>query len=115
MVSINGPFALYWRMVMMVDAGAVAQPMAPRSRLKDRDRPNSSMAVVMNTPAVRDSNRVSMTMFFPLAFRDESLKYLPTPKAMKARATSVTNSIPLVISAGIRSSAYGPMATPARI
>ena len=102
-------------MVMMVEAGAVAQPMAPRSRLKDRDRPKSSMAVVMNTPAVRDSNRVSTTMFFPLAFRDESLKYLPTPKAMKARARSVTKSIWPIYSEGTRFRHHGPMMTPAII
>ena len=34
------------------------QPMAPKSRLKDRDNPIISITIVMKMPAVRDSNRV---------------------------------------------------------
>ena len=102
-------------MVMMVEAGAVAQPMAPSSSEKGRDSPNSSMTMVISTPAVRDSNRVRITTLIPLFFRAESLKYLPTPKAMKASATSVMKSIWLIYSWGTRCRHQGPIKTPDRI
>ena len=114
-MSTNGPLALYCRIVIMVEAGAVAQPMAPKSRLKDRDNPIISITIVMKIPAVRDSNRVRITIFFPLAFRDDSLKYFPTPNAINARARSVIKSICSIYCEGTRFRHQGPMMTPAII
>ena len=102
--STNSPLALYWRMVIMVEAGAVADPMAPSSREKGMDSRNTkAMTRKMSTAAVRASNTVRISTFRPFCRSRESRKYFPTPKAMKARATSVTKSIPWTTFWGIRS------------
>ena len=100
---------------MIVEAGAVAQPIAPKRRLNDRESPIRSMAVVIKIPAIRASNRVRITIFFPFAFNAESLKYFPTPNAMKARARSVTKSICSMKSGAISFKHHGPMITPEMI
>ena len=82
----------------------MADPMAPSKRQKGMGRWKiKAMEAVTSTAAANDSNRVRMTILLPLARRVDSLKYRPTPKAMKARATSVTNSMCSTISPGIRS------------
>lgn len=103
-------------MVMMVDAGAVAEEMAPSRRQKGRGRRNtSSMAAVTAPKAARASSSVMTMTLAPVSFSFSSLKYRPTPKAMKASAISVTKSIPSITLPGTRPRTYGPTAMPARI
>lgn len=101
---------------MMVEAGAVAEPIAPSSRENGTDRRKTKIMVkVTSIPAARDSHPVRIRIFQPLFFSCAHLKYFPTPKAMKASAMSVTNPIPPIISAGISPNTQGPIRIPARI
>ena len=89
-------------MVIRVEAGAVAEPMAPSSREKDKDKwKNTIMDTVIRAAATRASNMVMTITFFPFFFNLESLKNFPTPKAIKARAISVTNSMDWGSEAGV--------------
>ena len=75
MMLTNGPFAWYCRMVMMVEAGAVAQPIAPSSSEKGTGRRKIKIIVrVTAAAATSDSARVMAMTLAPLFLRAESLK-----------------------------------------
>ena len=101
---------------MIVEAGAVAEPMAPRSREKGMgSRKTNAITRKTSRAAINDSKTVRISTLRPFFRRRPSLKYFPTPKAMKARATSVTKSMPFCTVSGIRSRTQGPIRTPAKI
>ena len=102
-VSTNSPLALYWRMVISVEAGAVAEAIAPSSSEKGTSRWNMKiMASVTATAATSASMTVRMMIFEPLLLIVSHLKYLPVPKAISASAASVRKDIPFTMSFGIR-------------
>ena len=51
------------------------------------------MTIKMKIDAITDSKRVMTTIFLPLFFKLDNIKYSPTLKAIKAKAISVTKSI----------------------
>lgn len=101
--STNSPLAPYWEMVIMVLAGAVAVATAPKSKEKLQSILKARRVTkATRTPAGRDSARVKPMVFAPAFCRDSRVKYFPTPKAMHARAISLTNSMFSKISPGTR-------------
>ena len=75
--------AWYWRMVIMVDAGAVAEPMAPSSSAKGTGSRNTKIMVSATAAAAKSASASVITkMRRALARSRLSLKYLPTPKAI---------------------------------
>ena len=77
-VSTKGPLAPSWRMVIMVEAGAVLAARAARTMEKDRSSPSTPL-VRTNTAAEasRDSATVTTTTRRPFFFRVENWKKLP--------------------------------------
>ena len=75
MVSTKCPLALYWRMVISVEAGAVAAPTAPSSSANERGRwKTSSITAEMAAAAVSDSSAVTISTRAPLFFSVSHLK-----------------------------------------
>lgn len=60
------------------------------------------MVIKIKIEAITDSKMVMITIFLPLFFKLESIKYSPTLKAIKAKAISVTKSILDMTSAGTK-------------
>ena len=115
-VVTKWPFALYWRIVISVEAGAVADAIAPSSSEKDSGRWNAPrMTSTTSAPATSDSIAVSTKMRTPLRRSDDHLKYRPVPNAMNASAMSVMKPIERIISLSTNPRQYGPMKMPARI
>ena len=103
-------------MVIMVLAGAVAVAMEPSTRAKGQSSRNMNFkSRVTRTPATRDSNSVMITTSRPVRISTSLLKNLPTPKAMKARARSLTKAMWVMTLLGIKSIQHGPIRIPARI
>ncbi len=103
-------------MVIMVLAGAVAVAMAPRIRAKSQLRLKISFnSRVTSTPAARASLRVMTTIRFPVRRSTSFLKNFPMPKAIKARARSLTKLMEPMICFGTKFRQQGPIRIPARI
>ena len=115
-VSTNSPFALYWLMVIMVLAGAVAVAMAPSISAKSQFKRNMNFRrKVTSTPAARASLMVITMILLPVRISTSFLKNFPTPKAMNASARSLIKLMPPIIFRGIKLSPQGPIRIPARI
>ena len=68
---------------MMVEAGAVAQPMAPNSSANGTDRRNTKIIVsVTATAAHSASASVTASTFPPERFRSAIRKYRPAENAI---------------------------------
>lgn len=102
-------------MVISVEAGAVAEAIAPSSSEKSRGSPKSSMVPVTAAAAASASSTVTTTTRTPLAFSLLHLKNLPTPKAIKASAASVRNDMASTVCASISFRQCGPIKIPARM
>ena len=115
-VSTKGPLAPSWRMVIMVEAGAVLAARAARTMEKDRSSPSTPL-VRTNTAAEasRDSATVTTTTRRPFFFRVENWKNSPVLKAMKARATSGRKSMPSITVWGTSPRQQGPKRMPERM
>ena len=75
MVSTKWLLALYWRMVISVEAGAVAAPTAPSSSENDRERwKTNSITAAMAAAAPSDSSAVMTSTRAPLFFSVSHLK-----------------------------------------
>ena len=115
-VSTNSPLALYWLIVIIVLAGAVAVAMAPRIRANSQLRRNTSFrTTVTSTPAASASLKVMTMILFPVRISTSFLKNFPTPKAINASARSLTKPIPSIMGAGMKFRQQGPMRMPARM
>jgi hypothetical protein len=80
-------------MVIIVLAGAVAEPMAPNIMQNSQERPKRKrIPKVTTTAAVKLSKRVKTMALPPLERSMGSLKKRPTEKAIIAKAMSVTTS-----------------------
>ena len=91
-------------------------PTAPSSSENDRGRRNTySITSAIATAAASASNTVITATRVPFPRSVVHLKYLPTPKAMNASATSVTNPMLSTMSAEIHFSPQGPMSMPANM
>ena len=102
-----------WRIVMTVDAGAVAEASAPSTSEKLISSPrmkNDTMKTI--TDARHASSTVITTTFPPFFLRVEKRKNSPVLNAMNARAISFRKSIPSTMSCGTRFNTYGPSKTP---
>lgn len=74
-VSINLPFAPYWRMVIIVLAGAVAVAIAPSSTVSAHGRANRKRSTsATKIPAAKASNSVNTATPMPVFFRTSFLK-----------------------------------------
>ena len=114
MVSTKGPFALYWRIVIIVEALAVAEPIAPNKRQNDQGRPNKNrIPRITATIAVKASKIVKITDLIPFDFNRDNLKNRPTEKAIIANAISVITSSCLTVSTFISFKTEGPITIPA--
>ena len=113
---INGPFALYWFIVIIVLAGAVAQAMEPSKNEKARSNPK--ITFITNTTAnnvIIVSHKV-ITKILVLSLESFSnITYLPTPKAINPRAISEIKSKFSAIPVGIKFKTDGPIKIPAII
>ena len=119
-VFVTGPLALYWLMTIMVDAGAVAAAIDPRTRENGTEYPVRIIIPATNTTANKDSRQAMMTGAVPTCRKYDRLNSLPIENAMNPRAASgmivillmndsdsTENGIP---SAGRK---YGPSRSPA--
>ena len=115
-VFTKSPFAPVWRMVIMVEAGAVALASAASTMENASDSP-STRYVSTNTSrlAISASVRVMNITLAPFCLSAEKRKNWPVENAMKLSATSGRKEVPSTISLLISLSPYGPMAMPASI
>ena len=112
-VSTKSPFAWVWRIVMTVEAGAVAEASAPSTSEKLISSPrikNDTMKTM--TDARHASSTVITTTFAPFFLSVEKRKNSPVLNAINARAMSFKKSMPSTIFSGTRWSTYGPSRTP---
>ena len=101
-------------MVIIVEAGAVAEANAARTMEKDRSIFRiQKVRTNTNTEAVSASASVMTTTFPVLFFSLENLKNSPVLKAMKASAISARKLVPSMICTGTRWKQYGPIRIPA--
>ena len=115
-VSTKSPLAPVCRMVIIVEAGAVAEASAESTMENaSSSRSTRNVRIKIKTEARTASKIVIQTTFIPLFFRTESLKNSPVENAMKASAISERKSVPSMMRCGTRFSTYGPMRIPARI
>ena len=115
-VLTNSPFALYWLIVIIVLAGAVAVAIAPRINAKFHSiLKTPTQNSVTSTPASRASKSVMIMIRLPVFNSTSFLKNFPTPKAINASARSLTNPMWPIISTGIRFNPHGPIKIPAII
>ena len=109
----KSPFEPVCRMVIIVDAGAVAEANAARTIEKARFKCNiQKESMNTNTEAASASASVITTTFPMLFFSFENLKNSPVLNAIKARAISARNSVPLMMFCGTRSRQKGPIKIP---
>ena len=115
-VSTKSPFAPVWRMVMTVEAGAVAEASAANTTEKARSSRRTKKVTIKTTTDARSASQTVMTMTFaPLFFSVEKRKNSPVLNAMNASAMSERKSMPSMMRCGIRPRQYGPMRIPARM
>ena len=111
-VSVIGPLALYWRMTIIVAAGAVAAAMEPSTIENGRSKPAMMSPTITKTTASSDSNTAITIGVAPTRLKYEILNSLPIEKAMKPSATFDIIVIELIASAGIMLSTLGPIIRP---
>ena len=115
-VSTKSPLAPVWRMVIIVEAGAVAVASAPSTTEKGKDRPSTrKQARKTRIAAPTDSSTVMVITLAPFFFRAERRKNSPVLKAMKARAISGRKPMPSTTRGGIRFRQKGPIRIPPTI
>lgn len=100
----------------MVEAGAVAEESAARTTEKAKFKCRMKY-VKMNTTkeAIKASKSVMTTTFIPFFFKTSKRKNSPVENAIKARAISGRNSMPVITEAGIRFKQKGPMRIPVKM
>lgn len=115
-VSTKSPFAFVCRIVISVDAGAVADASADSTSENAAPRRSTkNVKINTSTDAVKDSSTVMITSCFPLPLNDEILKYSPAENAINASAMSDTNAEPSITFCGTAFRQNGPMIIPATI
>ena len=112
-VSTKSPFAPVCRMVMTVDAGAVAEASAASTREKEKLSLNIEYDTrKTSTEARQASNNVITITLIPFFFSVSKRKNSPVPKAIKANAISERKSIPEITFSGTNPKQYGPKRIP---
>lgn len=115
-VSTKSPFAPVCRIVIMVEAGAVAAAREARTIENAKlSLSTRKLRTKISADAKNASARVMTKTFIPFFFNAESLKYSPVEKAMNARAISERKSMPSITFEGIRSKQNGPISIPVMI
>ena len=124
-VSTKSPFDFVWRIVIIVEAGAVAEARAAKTSENAKSIPiTKCIKIKVKTDEVKASKSVRTTTFKPFFLIVESLKNSPTLKAIKARAIFeiklndckiLTLPAPTVVPFGISLRQYGPKITPVKM
>ena len=113
-VSVTGPFALYWRITIMVAAGAVAAAIELKTIENDSSLPIATSTAHTATTAPRASSAAMTIGAAPTFLKYDILNSLPIENAIKPSATSLITAIESIVSFGIILSTLGPKTRPAR-
>ena len=115
-VLTKSPFAPVCFIVIIVDAGAVADASALNTKENGKDKPKiKNVRINTNIEATSDSNMVMIIVLLPLFFNTSNLKNSPVLKAINANAISAIKSIPDMMEDGIKLKQNGPINIPATI
>ena len=103
-------------MVIMVEAGAVAEASAARTIENARSRCRiKNVRMNTRTEASTASKMVIQTTRTPLRFKTSSLKNSPVENAINASAMSERKSVPSMMLCGTSLRQYGPIRIPVTI
>ena len=111
-VFVTGPFVLYCFTIIIVDAAAVADAIAPSASAKLTLYPSRSRIVSTTSTAPTPSVIPITSGAFPTFFKKVVLNSAPIEKAMHPSASSVTRSILSINSSLKIFKQFGPISNP---